>query len=231
MKTEIKHIEISKLVLKYFGVARVVCVVTYGSSIDEVGKKPADIDIFILLKKFDIMDFTVGSVLKKRLPSVSIFVDYEDSIIKKGINNYQFGRHGVYFIKILENGICLYGKNKYIQWSKLVTNKKIKLDLRYRIDEYFYRIYREITDRADLDVIRKYLCRIIIDILLYENKITFPEVSQVHYLRLIQNYLTYNKDIREDLFTSIINIKYKNSDHYLSSLINELYKIYLKIYN
>lgn len=233
MAKEINKIIVSR-VLQNFNSRRVVAIIAYGSALDKQCE-PHDYDFFLVLKSFNVEDFlTLQKVLNCfKKSNVSLFVNYKSWIDKKGIHNYQFGRHGVYFINILAEGNLLYGKNIYLEYLPKVRAEKIQHDLLYRIEEYFYRIQKElkISSPNKFSHIKKYFYRIMIDLMILKKVINFKEVAKTHYKRLVEEKMRDTKLFFFKKFKKDYQELNSHTDiEYVSKLYKKLYTSFIQCY-
>jgi hypothetical protein len=233
MAIEMDKIIVSKI-LQHFSPRRVVGVIAYGSALDKQCKNE-DYDFFLVLKSFNEKDFLILEKILKYFKdtNVSLFINYKDWVEKKGIHNYQFGRHGVYFINVLTEGNVLYGKNIYSEYAKKIKSREIKHDLLYRIEEYFYRIQKElkISNSDATNHIKKYFYRIMIDLMLLEKIVSFKEVARTHYKRLVDEKMSINdlllcKKFKKDY----LRFDSYTDNTYVPKLYKKLYTAFIQCY-
>jgi len=216
-----------------FNKNRIICLLRYGPKEKFEGSLPADFDFLLLLDKYQNNDYLLLSCFKKLDLPVEVFIDYKDQIISKGIKNYQRGRHGSYFFKILASAETLFGNNFYKENENQLDNNKINSDLLYRVEEYFYRIQKSVINdgKSSKSEIEKYLGRILTDLMLVTGEIQFQDMHNHHYTHIIFDVLkstniisTHTKNlIKEFTSKSILDIIL------LGEIIGELYEQYLKI--
>lgn len=207
---------------------RIQCVIIYGSSLNKNNINPKDIDILILLDKYECGDMNVFNK-KKSISNFEFFIDYKDQILRKGINNYQRGRHGAYFFKILAYGKCIIGSNFYLKNINKVSNNIVYRDLLFRIEEYFYRIQKHFLNNRRIDIvyIKKYILRIILDILLYYDLINFTNFNDLHYTKLVDYCMKFSNIFSLDLLNKIRKLDRRNINTLVPKIVEELYNVYL----
>lgn len=224
---------VAENIILLFDKKRIICLLRYGPKTKFDGIPPLDFDFLLLLNKYQNNDYLILSRFKKLGLPVEIFIDYKDSILSKGIKNYQRGRHGSYFFKILSSADTLLGKNFYKENEKQLDKNKINLDLLFRVEEYFYRIQKSVTNEniPNKKEIEKYLGRILTDLLLVENNLQFSDMHKYHYTDIIFNIIN-TTDIIDAKTKNLISkfLSKSNLDlNLLGEIINALYKKYLKI--
>lgn len=216
-------------IIDVFGMSRIECVILYGSSITDDSLPPEDYDLLLLLDTYNTDDVAVLRKLKDKIP-VELFIDYKDHILRKGFNNYQRGRHGSYFFACLAYGECIIGDNFYKHYLSHIDRLCIKKDLLFRIEEYFYRIqkhYLNATNVRAYDQIRKYILRIVFDILLYSEVIELRDFHKVHYLNIYEMYVSKSLIFNDQLKQLLGNFLRKEDMTLVPLIIKELYELYL----
>jgi len=229
--------DINKIVIKkltsFFNKKRIICLLKYGPDTQIDGTFPKDFDFLLLLDKYKKNDYLILSRFKKLNLPVEIFLDYKDQILAKKIKNYQRGRHGSYFFKILSSANILIGRNFYKENESKLDKKKINQDLLFRIEEYFYRIQKSIINERNSNKreIEKYLGRILTDIFLLKNKLQFSDMHKYHYTTILVHITNKTKILNSKTKRLISQfLSKKELDlNILGEIINILYKNYLKI--
>jgi len=220
---------VKEYILENFDKKRIECLILYGSHLSSSKTKPKDYDFLLLLDTYNEKDLDLVKGLNKD-QNIEFFIDYKDQIIEKGFNNYQRGRHGTYFFIALAYGKCLLGENYYLKNLDKIYYPKVKLDLFFRIEEYFYRIQKHYVNSRilDLEYIKKYISRIVFDLLLIRETIDFPNFHKIHYLDIFDEYV-YEKDVfSENLDSLLKDIITHDNMKTVPSLLKFLYKEYLK---
>ncbi|HAG07961.1 MAG TPA: hypothetical protein DCK87_00050 [Desulfotomaculum sp.] len=219
--------------ISFFGKNRIICLLRYGPKTRFDGTPPADFDFLLLLDKFQSKDYLLLSFFKKLNLPIEIFVDYRDQIILRGIKNYQRGRHGSYFFKILASADTLLGRNFYKENEGKLDKNKIKSDLLYRIEEYFYRIQKSIVNEEDPSKgdIEKYLGRIVTDLLLVTGDIQFSDMHKYHYTKVMSDMLSHSNTMNRDIVELIAKFQSNSKINIdlLGKLVGVLYEQYLEI--
>ncbi len=224
---------VTEKVISLFGRNRILCLLCYGPKIQLNGTPPADFDFLLLLDKYQDKDYLLLSFFKKLNFPVEIFIDYKDQILLKGIKNYQRGRHGSYFFKILASADTLLGKNFYKENERELDRGKINSDLLYRVEEYFYRIQKSMINEQNSSKkdIEKYLGRIVTDLLLVTGDIQFSDMHKYHYTSVMSEILEWTDVISTGTKKLIAKFQ-SESDidiNLLGKLVGALYKQYLEI--
>lgn len=216
-----------------FGGDRIICLLRYGPKTKSDGLPPSDFDYLILLNKYQNDDYLLASQFNKLNLPIEVFLDYKDEILYKGIKNYQRGRHGSYFFKILASADILIGKNFYKENEDKLDSSKINIDLLYRIEEYFYRIQKSIVNdlnpkKSEID---KYLGRILTDLLLVAGNIDFIDMHKYHYTAILSRFSNDNKIVSNSIRNLILKFQSEsNLDiNLLGEIIGVLYKEYLSL--
>lgn len=204
----------------------------FGSSFSNAVTPPEDYDFLLLLNQYEINDLTLLKKVNGHLP-VELVIDYLDQINRRGLENYQRGRHGSYFVACLASAKCLLGQNFYLSNFGKIPRSSIKRDLLYRIEEYFYRIqkYYVIGAHEDADamrMIRKYLSRICMDLMLFSEELEFQDVHKYHYLDIINRLVMQAKSFAPELKEKLKKFfAEENQFNLIPEIIPQLYSLYL----
>ena len=114
-----------------------------------------------------------------------------------------------------------------------MDRNKINQDLLFRIEEYFYRIQKNIVNEKTSNKIEieKYLGRILTDLFLVKKELQFSDMHKYHYTSILFDIINKTKVI--DLKTKKLISKFLSEQelnlNILGEIINILYKKYLKI--
>jgi len=234
---QLNYEDIEKIIIEkinsLFNKDRIICFLKYGPKEKFDGSSPEDFDFLLLLEKYQKEDYSKLSSIKKMNLPIEIFIDYKDQIISKGIENYQRGRHGSYFFKILSYAETLIGNNYYKENQDKLNESKINFDFLYRIEEYFYRIQKNIINIENIKKpeIEKYLGRILTDLMIIKKEIEFKDMHTSHYTHIIYNKLKSTNIIdnnTKDLIIKFLSDNIINTD-IIGEIIGDLYERYLKI--
>ena len=216
-----------------FNEGRIVCLLRYGPKTRYDGSCPEDFDFLLMLDEYQNNDYALLSSLNKLKLPIEVFIDYKDQIRSKGIKNYQRGRHGSYFFKILSSAKTLIGTNFYKENEKLLDGDKINHDLLYRIEEYFYRIQKSVinNEQPTKDQVEKYLGRILTDLMLVNGDIQFNDVHNYHYTDIIFKVLKQADLLNKKKKNLIVNFASNSvlDINLLGEIIGKLYEKYALI--
>jgi Nucleotidyltransferase domain len=160
--------------------SNLVCVIVFGSSIQNKFT-PNDIDLCIVFKerlKDELVE--VGKFIKKNFHNPDLTIYYLDEL-KSNLPFRDIG-NGVFALDYLSGGMCLIGENIFTALLKNVNIEKYKESLLEKMFDYILRL-RSVycsskSNKYKKDYFKKYLHRIIIDILLY-NGFCYNSLSQL----------------------------------------------------
>lgn len=231
----ITNTDIQTLLKANFDKGRLICVLRYGPKVSLGGLKPEDYDYLILLDRPSDADYRKVLKIKKELIRHEIFIEYRDYIESKGFKNYQRGCHGSYFLKILAEAECIVGNNFYKDKIKFIEENKSIDELFFRIEEYFYRIQKEILkngNQFDVQKIKKTLLRIITDQLILNGNLSFSDMQTVHHSDILNVSIDKNLLGEKAWFTKLKKIFEKTSIKIdeLNSIMNKMKEINVKLY-
>lgn len=223
---------LTKEITSLFG-DRIVCLLRYGPETKSDGTQPSDFDFLLLLDEHKDEDLTLLTHLRRLNLPIDIFVDYKDEIVSKGIQNYQRGRHGSYFFKILASADVLHGNNFYSENQCQLNEEKIYSDLFYRIEEYFYRIQKSVVNEEtpNKSQIEKHLGRILTDLLLITGDVQFSDMHKYHYTHIMNKVLVSTEAIDDHTKRLIFEFQSRSDLDVgrLDRLVGVLYKKYLAL--
>lgn len=179
--------EVVEVLTVRFGKNRLISVILYGSAISQSDIIPKDLDILVLLDTYSVEDILILREIATKYP-VELFIDCRDQIEQKGLENYQRGRHGTYFFVSMAYAKVLHGVNYYALHAGEIPFAIIQRDLLFRIEEYFYRIQKLISQKENIDMfmVEKYISRICTDLLLYTKELKLSELHSYHYKEIVQ---------------------------------------------
>ena len=168
-----------------------VCFIVFGSSVVNynMGKVPDDVDICVVVNSRDadlgkISEFIFESFKK---PDFRIYfqdeIDSELQFMDVGI--------GMFAMEYFANGIALFGVNIFIDKVKNVNKDKLKESYLNKIFEYIIRIRvaylsKKLTHEYRMWHIHKYVIRLLIDILLYEERIAYSDLKNITKYQIIE---------------------------------------------
>ena len=118
--------------------------------------------------------------------------------------------------------------------NNLDKNKNIG-ELFSRIEEYFYRIQKEVLNNKVLNVnkIQKSILRIITDLMIITGNLSFSDMHQVHYSDILE--LSIKKDFlgRKEFFKNTKEkfTKKELSVYEVNSIVNELSEMNVGLYS
>jgi hypothetical protein len=168
------------------------CFIVFGSSVanSNMGKAPQDVDVCVVVNNRNADLQSVTEFIFKCFPGPDYRIYFLDELnsklpfMDKGV--------GVFAMEYFANGISLYGKNIFSEMIKNVDKIKLKESYLNKIFEYVIRI-RETRYSLAHDGkyrfwhIHKYLIRLIIDILLYEEVIRYEDLRYKSKYELIEH--------------------------------------------
>ncbi len=223
--------EIVELLVDRFGKDRIVSVLLYGSAIAESDTLPKDLDILVLLDTYHIDDILILREIGIKYP-VELFIDYKDQIEQKGLEYYQRGRHGTYFFVSLAYAKVLYGKNYYASCADQIDFYIVQRDLLFRIEEYFYRIQKLISQKENIDIsmIEKYISRICTDLLLCTKELGFDRLHSYHYREIIREIFPKSRLVDKETVALVKNFYNKPNLLDLPVLFGKLHLIYMSCF-
>lgn len=209
-KTSVKiEKEVANAICDLFPAERICCLLRYGPAQISHERTPADFDFLLLLDAFDREDYPRTRAIKQRNLPIEIFIDYKSHVLLRGLQSYQRGCHGAYFIHILATAKTLLGKNFFADFVHDISAKEVQDGLLNRIEEYFYRVQKDILNSQTQTVstlTTKYLARILTDLLLLNDEINFADMNRYHYVDIIESKLSDSPLFDEDEVTQIQNL-------------------------
>lgn len=219
-------------ILNNFDQKRIECLILYGSALNCNDIVPNDIDLLLLLDTYNNDDLKKLIKISSEI-SIQLFIDYKDQILRKGLNNYQRGRHGTYFFIVLAFGRCILGKNFYLNNVDKLENRIVKRDLLFRIEEYFYRIQKHFINKTSQDIffIKKYFSRIVFDLLFFYDIISHTNIHEVHYLNIFDIYLNRSKIFSRSLTKKLSRFVKGNNIDLVPEIVGEMYNVYLRAFD
>jgi len=157
------------------------CFIVFGSSVanSNMGNTPQDVDVCVVVNNREADLQSITEFIFKCFPGP----DYRIYILDEIESQLPFMDKGVglFAMEYFANGISLFGKNIFIDELKKVDTNKLKDSYMDKIFEYIIRI-REVRFSLAYDGkyrfwhIHKYIIRLIIDILLYEDIIQYSDL-------------------------------------------------------
>lgn len=180
-------------VFSLFSKERIICILFYGTNaFNRSESKFSDYDFYIMLDKY----FKEDDILIKKLASsfpdkiMDITYQYLEDLEKIGWQSYQLGNHGVFYMLNFAQSILLYGYNIFQRKLILIDNEKLRESILFQIQEYFWRLdnwfLKENENALLYSKYKKYIIRILVDILLFNGDISFQEINVKLYKEIIQ---------------------------------------------
>lgn len=224
--------EIVKILISRFGTSRLISVILYGSAISRSNIAPHDLDVLILLDTYSTEDILILREIVLSYP-VELFIDYKDQIERKGIENYQRGRHGTYFFVSMAYAKILYGINYYALHVGDIPFTLIQKDLLFRIEEYFYRIQKLLSQKENVDmtILEKYVSRICTDLLLYKKELDFSNLHLYHYKEIALKIFVKSSLVNSETAFLIENFFSEKKNEIIPVLFGALHSIYMTCFD
>lgn len=171
---------------------RVVSLVGYGSYFFERTRAGSDIDLCLLLDSRSADDFEkLNQLISKQSEEIDITVHYLDEIEERGWDNFYHGTHGVFFLAHLGCAELLLGDDIFARKAALIPNDKYTESLIFQISQYIDRVQVSLIKSQTVDeyFYRKYLTRIMTDMMLLGSDISFREVNKSSTLELVDHFI------------------------------------------
>ncbi len=224
--------EVVEVLISRFGKNRLITIVLYGSAIAKSNIAPKDLDILVLLNTYSVEDISILRGVATNYP-VELFIDYKDQIELRGLENYQRGRHGTYFFVSMAYAKVLYGKNYYASHASDIPFEIIQRDLLFRIEEYFYRIQKLISQKENIDIlmIEKYISRICTDLLLYTKELEFSKLHSYHYLEIVQEIFIKSSLVNSEIACLIECLFGERKIEIVPELFGALHAVYMNCFD
>ncbi len=224
--------EVVEVIASRFGKNRLVSVILYGSAISKSYIVPNDLDILVLLDTYSVEDIFILREIAINYP-IELFIDYKDQIEQKGIENYQRGRHGTYFFVSMAYAKVLYGINYYASRAGEIPFTVIQRDLLFRIEEYFYRIQKLISQKENIDtvMVEKYISRICTDLLLDTKELEFSKLHSYHYKEIVQEIFIKSRLVNSETARLIEGFFSEQKVEIIPALFGALHTIYMTCFD
>jgi predicted nucleotidyltransferase len=224
--------EVVEVFMARFGKNRLISVILYGSAISQSDTVPKDLDILVLLDTYFVEDISILREIATKYP-VELFIDYRDQIEQKGIENYQRGRHGTYFFVSMSYAKVLHGVNYYALHAGEIPFTIIQRDLLFRIEEYFYRIQKLISQKENIDMfmVEKYISRICTDSLLCTKELKFSELHSYHYKEIVQEIFIKSSLVNTETARLVEDFFSEQKIETVPVLFGALYTIYITCFD
>lgn len=162
----------------------IVCFIVFGSSVTNhtMGMIPDDVDVCVVAKNrnadlLQISDFIFSSFKK---PDFRIYFQDE---INSNLPFMDVGI-GVFAMEYFASGISLFGENIFIEKLSKISKSKLRESYLNKIFEYIIRIRvayisKNFTHEYKMWHLRKYIIRLLIDILLYNGHIIYTDLKRL----------------------------------------------------
>lgn len=218
-----------------FGDKRIVNLLHYGSS--ATGRnftEKSDLDLYLILDSPQSDDIKHLKSIILENPKLDFSLQYESILERKGVNNFQHGNHGIFFLFYLATADSLIGENYFAKRLAQVDLTKEKLSLLYQIEEYFWRLskwYLYEIDSVWILYYQKYILRVCIDMLLFEDLMPYREVSALSHLEIIDRYIRNAKMFSMDTKNLITKQYSEPKTELWTELRDALYQDYLSIFS
>ncbi len=212
----------------------VVCLLHYGSiKQKEDFNKNSDLDFHLVLK--EIKENTLDEI--KDIFGFSSKIDLSihsiDEVTKNNKIYFQNGNQGLYFMHILASSEVLVGKNIYINLIEKIDKNKSDNSIIEKMRYYIWNLRNNyISGNNNLNFYKKYFIRILMDILIMDNKINYKNISKFNNRNIVNLYIKkYEKTLKKDelkMLVELINLdklKNPNLKKYIilfSKIINEI---------
>lgn len=195
----------------------VLCFIVFGSSVvnSNTGTAPQDVDVCIVVRNREADLQSITEFVFKCFPGPDYRIYFLDELesnlpfMDKGV--------GVFALEYFADGISLYGENIFRNLLKNIDKNKLKESYLNKIFEYVIRI-REVKHSLAYDGkyklwhIHKYIIRLIIDMLLYNEVFSYAELKNKTKLDLLELARKNN------FFPTELEVNFDSS--------NSLYKLY-----
>ena len=210
---------------------RIVCLLYYGSNAfnKDINSDYSDYDFCLVLDKYDSKDLINLKKIISKYNRIDITLHSLFDLELIGWSNFQHGNHGEFFLLHLANSKIILGNNIFQRKLSIIDYSNIKKSIKTQIIEYFWRLdhwYFTVKNENELNIkFKKYLIRILQDILLYKGDISFFEINTINSQEFIDNWIDDKNYISIETKKSLMKI---NQNSYKVE-----YYVYLKtlIYN
>jgi len=163
----------------------------------ERAHQSSDIDLCLLLDTRNEEDLIVLNKLidGKHESKVDITVHYLDEIECRGWENFHHGTHGVFFLHHLAHAMLLSGSDIFARKAHQVPTAKYTESLISQVHQYIDRIQTALVNDnlIRIDFYRKYLTRIMIDMMLINSEISYREVNTNSAIDIMDKFINASK--------------------------------------
>jgi len=225
-------------ILNLFSKDRIICILFYGTNaFNRSESKFSDYDFYVMFDKFLKEDDILIKQLINLFPNLNIDITYQylEDLEKIGWQNYQLGNHGLFYMLNFAQSILLYGYNIFQRKLILIDNDKLRESILFQIQEYFWRLDNWFLKEDENELLysryKKYVIRILVDILLFNGDISFQEINVKLYKEIIQlvNIKPYISDETKQKLKEIYIINNKPNIYEFRELKRLIYEDYLII--
>jgi len=225
-------------ILNLFSKDRIICILFYGTNaFNRSESKFSDYDFYVMFDKFLKEDDILIKQLINLFPNLNIDITYQylEDLEKIGWQNYQLGNHGLFYMLNFAQAILLYGYNIFQRKLILIDNDKLRESILFQIQEYFWRLDNWFLKEDENELLysryKKYVIRILVDILLFNGDISFQEINVKLYKEIIQlvNIKHYISDETKQKLKEIYIINNKPNIYEFRELKRLIYEDYLII--
>jgi len=225
-------------ILNLFSKDRIICILSYGTNaFNRSESKFSDYDFYVMFDKFLKEDDILIKQLINLFPNLNIDITYQylEDLEKIGWQNYQLGNHGLFYMLNFAQAILLYGYNIFQRKLILIDNDKLRESILFQIQEYFWRLDNWFLKEDENELLysryKKYVIRILVDILLFNADISFQEINVKLYKEIIQlvNIKPYISDETKQKLKEIYIINNKPNIYEFRELKRLIYEDYLII--
>jgi len=164
--TNVSLNHVRDLLKKGFPKDRRICILAYGSTVfRQTNSDFTDVDVTIILKDPQPDDSEVLKRCTDQYPSLDLTFQYLSDINFDTPDAYQFGNHGVFYVKMFASARLLDGRNIFRTLTDRITDEAYNESLRRQVKEHIWRVLinkaRNGSDStAFQQYARKYLIRI-----------------------------------------------------------------------
>lgn len=236
---EFNSVVFKNKLIELFWEERVLCLLFYWSNaFNRAERKTSDYDfmaVFDSYHEWDIEKIRMLLTYKPLWVTVDFNYQYLEDIERKGWNNYQYDNHWQFYVLNFSESVLLHWSNIFREAISKIDKQRMQSSLLYQIQEYFQRIdtytmHFQWSNEEIMLFYRKYLTRIIIDMLLFMDKINF---MQINIFKPMDIYYTIEKLPSYSHFTKEYYKKLVNSDIDIDGLLalaRSAYDDYLVLY-
>lgn len=166
------------------------CFIVFGSSVSNnvMEAKPGDVDVCVVVKNRNADLHAIVDFIFSQFKEPDFRIYFEDEVK----SDLQFMDKGVgwFALEYFAHGIVLYGENIFIKKLATVDRARLKESYLNKIFEYIIRIREAYISKNSSNTyrlwhLRKYLIRLLIDILLYRDHIRYGDLAHLSKIDII----------------------------------------------